>query len=63
MAIFAVNEEDVEKKKSGRGYTKWLHVFDNFFICFAHVAVGVDDTSFGLVIFHNYSSSGNLPLF
>ncbi len=26
MAIFAVHEEDVEKKKSGRGYTKWLHV-------------------------------------
>ena len=21
-----VNEKDVEKKKSGRGYTKWLHV-------------------------------------
>ena len=26
MAIFSVNEKDVEKKKSGRGYTKWLHV-------------------------------------
>jgi quercetin dioxygenase-like cupin family protein len=26
MAIHAVNEKDVEMAKSGRGYTKWLHV-------------------------------------
>ena len=26
MAVHVVNEKDVEKKKSGRGYTKWLHV-------------------------------------
>jgi quercetin dioxygenase-like cupin family protein len=26
MAVYSVNENDVEKKKSGRGYTKWLHV-------------------------------------
>ena len=26
MAIHVVNEKDVEKAKSGRGYTKWLHV-------------------------------------
>ncbi|HET9548945.1 MAG TPA: cupin domain-containing protein [Candidatus Binatia bacterium] len=26
MAIYTVNENDVEMAKSGRGYTKWLHV-------------------------------------
>jgi quercetin dioxygenase-like cupin family protein len=26
MAIHVVNEKDVEMAKSGRGYTKWLHV-------------------------------------
>ena len=26
MAIHSVNEKDVEMAKSGRGYTKWLHV-------------------------------------
>lgn len=26
MGIHAVNEKDVEMAKSGRGYTKWLHV-------------------------------------
>jgi quercetin dioxygenase-like cupin family protein len=29
MAIYSVNENDVEKVKSGRGYTKWLHVSKN----------------------------------
>jgi quercetin dioxygenase-like cupin family protein len=26
MAIFSVNEKNVKLAKSGRGYTKWLHV-------------------------------------
>ncbi len=26
MAIHAVNEKDVQMAKSGRGFTKWLHV-------------------------------------
>ena len=41
MAIFAVNEKDVEKKKSGRGYTKWLHVSPG------RIRSGDDDSSLG----------------
>ena len=26
MAIHVVNENDVQQVKSGRGFTKWLHV-------------------------------------